>query len=290
MLIYQSSFSLPLKYPDLIELLGTRRFKTLYSYYEETKGKSNRRRIREDFSDGVFLDSGAFSAFRQGGSIDLGRYADYLEIHGDEYDCYSGLDVIGDAVATYRNQKYLDERGLKAIPCFHVGEPYKYLRRYLERYPYIALGGMVPVAGTDLLRDWLHQCWKVIEKTDVKVHGFGMTDMTLIRCYPWYSIDSATANIAARYGFILSPWGSLAVCSKIKKFSDNSVRPGGLMQKRVMGWIQEVAPGIITSWEEIGVATAHAKLLRMILNAIFLERLVLERLDRPTREAFFTLV
>ncbi len=157
----------------------------------------------------LFLDSGAYSALTQGVKIDIQEYIDFIKKYKDHLEAYANLDVIGDAEASYKNQKIMEEAGLTPIPCFHYGEPIGYLKEYIENYDYISLGGMVPISTGDL-RVWLDELFsKYIcdEKgmPRVKVHGFGLTSHPLLIQYPWYSVDSTSWVVTGRMGAVMVP-------------------------------------------------------------------------------------
>lgn len=168
----------------------------------------------------VFLDSGAFSAFTQGVQIDIAKYCDYIHANSDIILFPSVLDAIGDADGTWRNQQEMERRGTNPLPCYHYGEPTEILDYYIQRYPYITIGGMVPIS-TPQLRIWLDRLWEEhLTKADgtpkCKVHGFGLTSLPLMLRYPWYSVDSSTWVQWAANGMILIPTrtGQLDVSNK----------------------------------------------------------------------------
>jgi hypothetical protein len=170
----------------------------------------------------IFLDSGAFSAFSKGAEIDIRGYVDYIHRNRHIIDTVDGmllasvLDGIGDPLKTYQNQIYMEQHGIRPLPCFHYGEDERYLDYYVANYGYITLGGMVPVS-TPQLYHWLD---RIFDKhlTDgagrpkVRVHGFGLTTVDLMERYPWYSVDSSSWVQIAMYGNILHPdYGTLAM-------------------------------------------------------------------------------
>lgn len=158
----------------------------------------------------LFLDSGAFSAFTQGVTIDIQEYIAFIKEHESLLTVYANLDVIGDPAATWKNQQIMEAAGLHPIPCFHYGEDVKWLQRMLRRgYEYIALGGMVPISTADLI-PWLdrvfaeHICG-ADNMPSVKVHGFGLTSLRLMMRYPWYSVDSTSWVVTGRMGGVYVP-------------------------------------------------------------------------------------
>lgn len=158
----------------------------------------------------LFLDSGAFSAKTKGVEINLQEYIKFIKDNDDYIDHYANLDVIGSAEKSFENQLTMEKAGLHPIPCFHYGEPVEYLKRYIDKYDYIALGGMV-IGSTTALTDWLDYifaefiCDKKTFLPKVKVHGFGMTSLPLMLRYPWFSVDSTSWVLTGRFGGVYVP-------------------------------------------------------------------------------------
>lgn len=161
----------------------------------------------------VFLDSGAFSAFTQGIEVDLPGYCNYIKRnvdiirHEDGDMLASVLDGIGDAHLTYENQMAMESQGVRPLPCFHYGEDEQYLEWYVANYSYITLGGMVPISTRDLFI-WLDRIWEkyltdAAGRPKLKVHGFGVTTVGIMRRYPWYSVDSSSWVQMAGNGSVL---------------------------------------------------------------------------------------
>jgi hypothetical protein len=164
----------------------------------------------------VFLDSGAFSAFTKGVEVDLPKYCDYIKRNKDIIEHVDGtllasvLDGIGDPLKTWQNQLAMEQLGVRPLPCFHYGEDERYLEWYIANYDYITLGGMVPIS-TPQLKLWLDRIWEKYltdgsGRPKVKVHGFGLTTVSLMERYPWYSVDSSSwVQIARVGGMLLMP-------------------------------------------------------------------------------------
>lgn len=164
--------------------------------------------IRKD-GERVFLDSGAFSAFTQGVVIPIEQYADYIKTNKDIIKMASVLDAIGDPEGTYHNQNKLESLGVEVLPCFHFGEPLDLCEYYVRNYPYMTIGGMVPIPNNKLM-PWLDEVWdKVLTDKDgvarTKVHGFGLTARVLMERYPWYSVDSSSWVQMAANGNLIFP-------------------------------------------------------------------------------------
>lgn len=157
----------------------------------------------------LFLDSGAFSAFTKGITIDIQDYIQFIKDNQDVIETYANLDVIGDPAGTLDNQEIMERAGLNPLPCFHYGEDIDYLKYYLSKHEYIALGGMVPISTADLI-PWLDDIFGYHICDDqgypkVKIHGFGLTSLKLMLRYPWYSVDSTSWVMTGRMGSVLVP-------------------------------------------------------------------------------------
>lgn len=150
----------------------------------------------------VFLDSGAFSAFSQNVMVDISSYCEYIHRYKHLIATYSNLDVIGSASGTLANQRRMEREGLHPLPVFHINEEWSFLQDYIEQYPYIALGGMVPYLNPGkrrILMQWLIKCFRLSEGRSV-FHGFGCTVWNAISSFPWYSVDSSTWAAGFKYG------------------------------------------------------------------------------------------
>lgn len=187
------------------------------------------------------MDSGAFSAFTQRAVLSLNRYSMWLQKYQKYLTHYAVLDVIGDAAGTWINQQRMEkEFGLRPVPCYHYGEPESYLVKYLDKYDYIALGGMVPIE-TDKLQAWLDFLWEryltgTTGRPRVRVHGFGMTTFSLMKRYPWYSVDSSSWLMGGRAGTALFPIAGAPTalgCSE-KSFGPGTVAALGHYQKSAL--------------------------------------------------------
>lgn len=145
----------------------------------------------------IFIDSGAFSAESLGKPINIDEYCEFILDTGATM--YAALDVIGNAEATRKNVQYMEkEYFLKPIPTFHMGSKLEDLGKLMD-YPYIALGGLVFSSGVVRHCDTV---WNYILKNNpqLKVHGFGLTSIDLMKRYPWHSVDSSSYKSCRRFG------------------------------------------------------------------------------------------
>lgn len=174
-----------------------------------------------------FLDSGAHSLFKE--HIGTGKrdfsffesdefwkfvdeYALFIKSNKKLIDTYVNLDVIFNPELSWKVQKYLENtHKLKPLPVFHAGEDFKWLKKYIDNYDYIGLGGLgqsvtksqwitsVGDPAFDLICDTSNRMPKV------KTHGFAMTSPDLLLRYPWYSCDSTSWMQFGKYGLIIVP-------------------------------------------------------------------------------------
>lgn len=147
----------------------------------------------------VFMDSGAFTAFTKGKIIDINSYIDFINKHKDKIEVYCVLDVIKDPKGTMENQIYMESKGLKPLPVFHVGADFKELLNLIKRYDYIALGGLVPYSmNKPFLESYLDTVFYHVQNK-VKLHGFGLNAEWAWKKYPFYSVDSSSWLSGGRF-------------------------------------------------------------------------------------------
>ena len=165
-----------------------RKYRFLYSYLE----------IKNDYEliskyldeDQRFLDSGAYSAFTLGKVIDINDYIRVIKDTGVKL--YANLDVIGNWGETNKNQEYMESKGLKPLPTFHFRSPFDELKRLINKYGYIALGGLVPISRErGKMQAWLDSCFSII-KDRCRTHAFGVNSIWAWKRYPFYSVDATS--------------------------------------------------------------------------------------------------
>jgi len=181
----------------------------------------------------LMLDSGAFSAFKKGETINLKAYAKYVKKFDPLLFSYVTMDVLPGytgaaksdadrlrkaedtrddatietaASKSYENHARLKDMDLHPIPVFHQGEDFKWLQRMLdEKEPYIGISA-IKSGWNDpgLHKNWFDKIWAMLPPGQ-KVHGFGITGSTFLLSYPWYSVDSTTWSKGAGFGKIYVP-------------------------------------------------------------------------------------
>lgn len=152
----------------------------------------------------LFMDSGAYSAKTKGVTISLKSYAKFLKEFARYIDVPVGLDVIHDPEQTWANIKEMEALGCTVLPTFHTREDPKWLRRYVEEYDYIGLGGGVGLSPPQR-KMWFDELWgKYLTDEQgrpvCRVHGFGITGLDMMKRYPWFSVDSTSWLMGAAMG------------------------------------------------------------------------------------------
>jgi hypothetical protein len=143
------------------------------------------------------LDSGAFTAWKQGEPISLDDYCAFIRRLPIEPWGYLTLDVIGDPIATERNYQTMLDRGFRPIPIVTRGATIDDIDRYYETSEVVGLGGVTDSDKGSYA--WVKAVMKHIGVRR-KAHILGFTSMDWLKyCRP-YSADSSSWLKAARYG------------------------------------------------------------------------------------------
>lgn len=139
------------------------------------------------------MDSGAFSAYNSGVTIDLDAYTETCKQQLAEDPTLTevfALDVIGDWRASEKNTRFMWDAGVPAIPTYHVGEPESVLIGLARDYPKIALGGAVGFRQKDA---WAAQCFARVWPKPI--HGLGFGSEKSLMALPWHSVDATNWEI-----------------------------------------------------------------------------------------------
>lgn len=174
----------------------------------------------------VMLDSGAYSAWTKGLEINLNSYIQLCKEH-PEISYYVSLDfipgepggshkltpqIIAEACSKSWNayQRMVEHLPFeKVIPTFHRGDDVSWLKKYLQLgCPYIAIGGLADKSPKQDKLDWLRQVRPYFYESGrvrCKVHGFGFSDLQMLKCFPWHSVDCASWAYKGSMGVVWVP-------------------------------------------------------------------------------------
>lgn len=185
----------------------------LFSYASRTK---NWEKIFEKVkARAVLLDSGAFSVWTKGRTIDREEYLKFAKYFKTVCKCevnVVNLDVIPgefgrkptkseieeSAQKSWDNMLFFEANGLKVINVFHQHEDFKWLERLAEHSDYIGISPANDVTKAQRIV-WLDKVYSRIRDTR-KTHGFGATAKDIIYRYPWFSVDSTSWKSPLRFG------------------------------------------------------------------------------------------
>jgi hypothetical protein len=165
------------------------------------------------------LDSGAFSVWANGKTIDIDAYARFAaelkDLLPPETNYYVvNLDVLPgkfgerpskeqreeSAQAGWNNMLYLESKGLKVIHVFHQHEDFGWLEKIAAHSDYIGVSPANDVS-TKEKQMWLYKVYSII-KSNVKTHGFAVTSHNQLYNFPLFSSDSSSWTAPARFGRI----------------------------------------------------------------------------------------
>lgn len=192
----------------------------------------------------LFVDSGAYTAYTKGISVDADDYIGYLNSITDSLTIFAQLDKIPGMfnrpktkqemyeapIKSWENYLYMRSRlkePKKLLPIFHQGEDFKHLINMLEwtdengeHIPYI---GVSPAFDLPGLENFLDMSFGIIRNSsnpNVKTHAFGMTRLDILEKYPYTSADSTSWKLCAAMGSIYTPWGTIYVSERGKYSKD----------------------------------------------------------------------
>ncbi len=235
----------------------------------EKKGVMGSTIDERKYDDFSYVETDAYTTYRD-------AYIEFLHENKDKITVYSNLDVINNPKLTYENQRILESNGLNPIPVYHLNTNEKYLKKYLNKYDYIAIGGLIP-NPTNVIKGYLDDLFKRIILDEngfprVKLHGFACTAITLMERYPWYSVDSATARKLSMYGGIAIPeWTGNDL--KTYTISSRDVPLVDRFSEQVLNSLERHVQELNYTLEEL--ADSHIK--RMIWNYYIYRKVINER-------------
>jgi hypothetical protein len=190
---------------NLLRIFGCENFLFSYHYLKKAEDKKVKE-LKKNCPD-ILLDSGAFSAKSLGEEINLKNYIEFIKKFG--FENYASLDVIGDPKKTLENTLEMRKEGLEPLYTFHKGSSIADLEAALKHdFKYIALGGLV--GNMSFAQEFLDKVWVFLLQNypDIKVHGFGLTKIDMMKRYPWYSVDSSSWVSGRRFGDVFDERGN----------------------------------------------------------------------------------
>lgn len=157
----------------------------------------------KDLGFDIFCDSGAFSTWKMGYNINIDDYCNFIK--ENNITKYIVLDCIGNAHNTAENQKYMEIKNFNPIPVFHYQSCLDELQKIIDMgYKYICLGGSVGQTRNDKMK-FFHNIYS--KYNNINFHGLGISDIEIIKKFPFSSVDSTTWLIAEKVGKIFDENG-----------------------------------------------------------------------------------
>lgn len=175
----------------------------------------------------LMLDSGAYSAWNAGRSVDINALID--EGSKPRWTEVVALDVIGNSDASVQNALKMKKAGSRAFPVFHYGDPWEHLALYRTHFPKVGLSCLLG-EPMNLSRRWLDQCFA--RAWPHRFHSFGWVSERLLMGYPFHSADSSSWELGPTAFGHWTGFGNLQLSIPNGKISK---MPGGLVtQVRVV--------------------------------------------------------
>jgi len=226
------------------------------------------------FTNSLFLDSGAFSAWNKNISIDVKEYIDFIFKNKHKIDIYASLDDIESYRNSLNNYNIMEKAGLSPLPCFHIGEPLWILNKYLLKTNYIALGGIAKRNTNDRV-SWLDKIFS--EYKNVQFHGFGIQNRKILSRYPWHTVDASSAHVMARFGGICTPWGDYKINMKVhykdlRWVSDKAIA-------NIKSWLKTIYPRDEHLFDKASLGDVDGTTTRVFINILFYENLARQQND-----------
>lgn len=186
----------------------------------------------------LFVDSGAFTAYTKGISVNVDEYISYINSISEYLTIFAQVDtipgqfnkpktleeVLAAPAKSWENYLYMRDRVKepdKLVPIFHQGEDYKWLRNMLEwtdndgkHIPYIGISPAIDVPGMESFLDKSFEIISESSNPNVKTHAFGMTRLQLLEIYPYYSADSTSWLMSGSMGSVYTPYGTIYVSDR----------------------------------------------------------------------------
>ena len=155
----------------------------------------------------ILLDSGAFTFFSSGKSVDwngyLKRYIDFINKNNVEKFFELDIDPLVGYVKVLEFRRILEENtGKRCIPVWHKSRGKEDFLKMCEEYDYVAIGGIV--TKEIKANEYRYFPWFINEahKRGAKIHGLGFTNLEGLTKYKFDSVDSTSWTSGNRFGAI----------------------------------------------------------------------------------------
>ena len=198
----------------------------LASYALESAGRSGERAEPLIAAGVPFVwDSGAFSVLTGAAQVSVEGHTEWVLSQPDrDHVRFVGLDVIGDADATFENYRMQREAGAAVEPTLHYGTSLDYLDRLLDVAPteWVNVGGIVSALGKPSQHRNVAAFIAAVRRRvpdGVKLHALGCVHPGIARMVPFEAADSTYWMNVVRFRSLslfdrrLGDWKKFPACS-----------------------------------------------------------------------------
>jgi hypothetical protein len=251
-------------YASILDIAGVKR-RLLSFWYMPTQLKEKKVKIADYYGQekDIFIDSGAYTAFTQETTVDIIEYIEFLKFH--EPTVYANLDDIASWEQTLKNQKLMEQAGLKPLPVWHAKEPFQALKDYVGSYDYVGIGFATLNSSGE--RKQLAKTL-VTNFPDKKFHLFALTHLDILAEYDFYSADSTGWVLrASKFATIDTPFGYVSFSKEHAsetsgKFYDNM---DAKEQAQLDTYLRAFGLGV----EDLGVHYKRSWIMRAYYQALY---------------------
>lgn len=167
-----------------------------FPYFKKAVVEAFKKVPKENYR--LIVDSGAFTAWNTGKTIELDEYCRFLDsINFLRPFNAVQLDVFGDPEATWKNFLIMKSRGYDVMPVFTRGDSLERLEEMYSYTDYIMFGG-ITIGGKN--QNYIK--WFMEQNKGRKVHWLGFCNVDFVKYFAPYSIDSSSWSSAGRFGNI----------------------------------------------------------------------------------------
>lgn len=196
----------------------------------------------------LLIDNGAFTIHRQGGSVNIDEYIDWINNNDDHFDYAIALDSIPgkwgerrtheelkySQQKTWENYLYMIEKcnnPYKLLPVFHHGEDFSCLERFINHkidgqyIKYMCISGNKQLTNKQR-EEFYKKCFAIIHASnnpDIKIHCLGSATLSNARRFPFTSMDASSWIMTGANGGIMTDMGVIKVSKESIKDPDNIV-------------------------------------------------------------------
>lgn len=163
----------------------------------------------------LLIDSGAFSAWTKGKSINLAEYIEWCLQIRNELKCEcrivnldvipgqlgsktSKIDIAKSCLQGFKNYEQICKYIPDAIHVFHQHEDFAYLTEIQKTSQYFGISPANDLSMRIRMK-WLDNVFSHLNK-GIKTHSFGFTALEALKRFPFYSADSGSWNCGSMYG------------------------------------------------------------------------------------------